>query len=161
MDTLEFRRMAIFHDNFGEHIHAEIIINGIPFSIIAEENERLAAEKGTGKYKGFEYTYEYACVLYKYLFENEICDENPEQKPIMICSGCHEAGCWGLYVSIEESDTEVIWRNINNYHMLKGSPGSNWWDYSVFPSFRFSKENYNTALEQLKIIAREPNKGWY
>jgi len=161
MDIIEFRRMAIFNENFGEHIHAEIIINGKPFAEIAEEFERLAVERGRGKYNGFEYVYEYASVLYESLANDKSCDENPEQKPLMICSGCHEAGCWGLYVTVDVDDNEIVWHDINNYHLSRNRPDRNWWDYSVFPSYRFNQVQYGSALEQLKQIASEPHRGWY
>jgi hypothetical protein len=107
MDKLEFRRMAFFDENCGEHIHAEIIINGKPFAEIAEEYERKAAERGTGKYEAFGYIYEYAKSLYADLANNSIRGENPEQKALMICSGCHEAGCWGLYITVCERDNVI------------------------------------------------------
>ena len=113
----------------------------------------MAAEKGTGEYDKFSYVYDLAKSLYASLAEDQECWENPEQKPLMICGGCHEAGCWGLYVTVEETDTEIIWSNISNYHMTKKRPDKKWWDYSVFPTFRFDKTEYRAALEQLRKIA--------
>jgi len=156
MDKLEFHRKVIKNENFGRYIHAEIIINGVPFAIIAEEHERLAAEKGTGDYKGFDYEYEVAHGLYNDLTQDNYRTENPTQKALMMCSGCHEAGCWGLYVTVKEEDGDIVWRNIRNYHMAKRKPGkTKWWDYSEFLAFRFDKLEYSAALEVLKMIADE------
>lgn len=155
MDTIAFRQMYIDNLNWGGHIHAEIIINGTPFAEIAEKYERIAAEKGTGDYKKFDYVYDLADSLYRQLAENEMRDEKRNQKSLMICAGCYEAGCWGLHTTVEDNGIEVIWSNINNYHMAEASDrlGWNWWDYSVFPSFRFAKDDYLAALKDLKVIS--------
>jgi hypothetical protein len=148
--------MAIYSTVFGrEYIHAEIIINGRPFAEAAEEYERLATQRGAGvEYCGFSYIYHYAEMLYGVLACGEVDDANARQKPLMICSGCHEPGCSGLWATIEETGTEVTWSGINNYHFLPGR-AKFWRDYGVFPVYRFAKDDYAAALEQLRHIARE------
>ena len=155
MDKLAFRQVIVNNCNFGENVHAEIIINGIPFADIAKKHERIAAEKGTGDYKGFEYDYDFAETLYDALANNATrYDESEAQKPLMICNGCQEPGCWGLWVTIEDTDDRIVWRDVNNRSMASRSVGkTKWWVYDEFPVFCFDKTEYSTAIKELKLIA--------
>jgi len=157
MDIVEFRKKHIKSENWGNHIHADIIINGKSFADIAEEHERIAAVKGTGKYEAFEYVYDYADDLYDALANNStLYSYDGVQKPVMICAGCHEPECWGLWVSIDMNDDCVIWHDIKNPHMAVIKPGkTKFWIYDEFPSFRFDKKEYFTAMSNLKYIAEE------
>jgi len=160
MDRLSFRKKYIISEVFGRYVHAEIIINGRSFADIAEEHERIAAEKGTGNYGSFEYTYDYADDLYDALANNStLYSYDGLQKPLMICAGCHEPECWGLWVSIDVKEDCVIWHDIKNPNMAANRPGkSKLWIYDEFPSFCFEKKDYFASLNNLKDIAQEASK---
>jgi len=76
----------------------------------------------------------------------------------MVCGGCEEAGCCPLAVNIEETETEIICNNFRNWQISEPNENGFFWDYSVFPVFRFDKIQYTAALEQLKIIADDIKK---
>ena len=154
-NKLFFKKVIINNVSLGEYVHAEIIINGIPFAEITEKHERLAAEKGTGDYKGLQYIYDLAHCLYDALANNTTrYDEDETQIPLMICNGCQEPGCSGLWVTIEETDHGVVWHDIKNRAMAARRPGkTRWWIYDEFPDFCFDKTEYTAALDELKVIA--------
>ena len=41
MDIITLRKITINNVNLGEYVHAEIIINGMPFAEIAEKHKRI------------------------------------------------------------------------------------------------------------------------
>lgn len=71
---------------------------------------------------------------------------------ILTCAGCGEVGCWPMMVTVTEDNDKVKWSNFHQPHRGPESKAS-FWDFSNFPSFEFSKENYQTELNKLKQIA--------
>jgi hypothetical protein len=71
---------------------------------------------------------------------------------------CLEPGCWPIQVDIDETPSSVIWRNFRNpYHSHKDNPkrSREYWDYSAFPTFEFSKEEYARELAKLEDSLRQ------
>ncbi len=68
------------------------------------------------------------------------------------CAGCLEPGCWPIEIDIEETPLSVVWKNFRNpYHSHKNNAsGREFWDYSEFLSFEFSKDEYNLEIEKLR-----------
>jgi hypothetical protein len=143
MDKLEFRKKNHIFDWGCETVLAEIVINGKPFSEIAEHYERLIAEKSGAEYDGLGYLYNYADVMYEELI-NKKSDVSNKEPALMICS-CGEEGCGAILVTVDETETGIIWHSFRN-HQAKN------WDYSIFPTFRFEKNAYQAALDYVKNI---------
>jgi len=152
LDTISFEK-KIVKSNFTWRplTLAAPIINGKPFAEIVEQYEREAARNS-----GLEYLFGYMYATANYLYKELTGDlefSYTNNAVLMVCDGCEEAGCWPLMVTIEETETEVIWSNFHNWHRSEPNKNGLFWDYSVFPVFRFDKIQYTAALKQLKIIA--------
>lgn len=63
---------------------------------------------------------------------------------------CGITGCWTLVTRITEKTNTVVWDNFQNPRRSKTS--SEFWDYSEFPSFKFDRAEYESALNELKNI---------
>lgn len=70
---------------------------------------------------------------------------------IFTCSGCGEVGCWPMVITESKDNGIVKWSGFHQQHRGPESKASHW-DYSNFPSFEFSKENYNTELAKLRKL---------
>jgi uncharacterized protein (DUF3820 family) len=67
---------------------------------------------------------------------------------IFECSSCGEVGCWPMIVSVSKEGNKVKWFNFNQPY--RGPKlGESSWDYSDFPTFEFSVENYNAEFDKL------------
>lgn len=73
------------------------------------------------------------------------------QHVILTCADCGEVGCWPLLVSVTETENSVMWNNFGQPHRGKNSTAS-FWDYSTFPTYNFSKENYQSEMNKLEKI---------
>ena len=148
MDILSFEEKNIKSDFTGEDMTLAVIkINDTPLSDILEPFERRAAENCDGKYNGWGYEYQYADALFEQLV-TKASQASEREAALMVCGSCYEEGCWPLLVTIDESDTEVIWHGLHNPHMSNPASGA-FWDYSNFPTFHFSKEPYEQSLINL------------
>ena len=67
---------------------------------------------------------------------------------LMVCNSCYFDCCSPLAVRTKETDKEILWYSFYSCRSMDT-------DRSKFPVFRFNKEQYKAALEQLKAIADE------
>ncbi|MBI2032454.1 MAG: hypothetical protein HYV38_00795 [Candidatus Levybacteria bacterium] len=74
-----------------------------------------------------------------------------DQHVILECAGCGEVGCWPLLVSVTENKNSIIWSNFEQPHRGKDSKAS-FWDYSAFPTYTFSKKNYQSEIRRLEKL---------
>jgi len=155
LDTIYFEKKIVKSNVTWKPLTlAVLIINGRPLAEIAEHYEREAARNSKRKYYRFGYMYRLANGLYREL-TGDLEFPHRNNAVLMVCDGCEEAGCRPFAVTIKETETEVIWSNFHNWHMSEPNDDGIFWDYSVFPIFRFEKTQYMAALAQLKIIADE------
>jgi hypothetical protein len=158
-DKLSFKKMVIKTDpelvGEWEHTLAEIIINDQPFIDIIIPYEEEAARKAGNNDWHCEYGYNIASELYEELngtatYHN--CDDyiRGTTAVLLACGVCYIECDYPLLVEIEKTESEVIWSNFYNCRTMD-------YDRSGFPVFRFEKEQYKMALEQLKSIADELN----
>ena len=154
MDTIEFGKKIITYNFTKQNVVCAVpVINGYALTDIMEKYERQAAEKNGFEYTGFGYEYQLADILYNYLLSKSSCVSENEVA-LMICSDCHDEGCWPLLVTIDETENEIIWRNFHNPHRSNPSKEDRFGDYSIFPVFHFSKVSYKLEIEKLKEMAR-------
>jgi hypothetical protein len=66
---------------------------------------------------------------------------------LLICGECFDHEDCPFITVFTETDNQVIWSNFRNDRTSH--------DYKDFPAFRFDKEQYEAALEQLKALANE------
>lgn len=71
------------------------------------------------------------------------------RRSILTCSGCGEVGCWPMMVSVTEDNNTIKWSDFHQPHRGPESKAS-FWDFSNFPTFEFSKENYQDEINKLK-----------
>lgn len=125
-----------------EYILAETIINDRPFLDYLEGEHR--------------YEYNLAVCLYNQLIGVPEAFDPIDGWPgknnaaLLTCNGCFIARCEPLTFTFEETDTTVIWSGYYNYQTKR--------NYNEIPVFCFEKEQYKTALAQLKVIADEGAK---
>lgn len=74
------------------------------------------------------------------------------ERAIFECAGCGEVGCWPMIISVSRDDNKVKWFNFNQPHRRAESKAS-FWDYSNFPSFEFSLENYTAEFDKLATLS--------
>jgi len=154
MDRLSFRKTKSkeIYQN-GKHTESvEIILNGTPLLDIVKECEHKAlADAG----KEFDYL---QVGNYVYLHPRNLYEEflNPFHKGIypdknlveVLACSCGSIGCWSLLANVEHTMTEVIWNGFispicEHVENLK----------VTFPTFKFSKGHYRSAIAQLKDIS--------
>jgi|GEM_PF-3253334 len=155
MDTLSFEKMVVAGGREHGDELAVTVINGQPLLEIVKQSEREAALAGGYEYEHKEYSYAYQFL--HYLHEQLISKRSPDsdsEPALMICGipSCYMCGCSAFYVTIDESETEVIWSGFR--HKNLGSPDGK---CSIFPTYRFDKTAYQAALAQLKELANDKN----
>jgi hypothetical protein len=53
-----------------------------------------------------------------------------------------------MFIAITEQDNKIIWNSFEQPYRNKDS--HNFWDYSNFGNFKFSKINYQEEIEKLR-----------
>jgi len=67
---------------------------------------------------------------------------------ILTCNDCLEDGCWPMFLTVEETENEIIWKDFQQPH--RGKHSKVYWDYSKFGPFVFDKTEYEKKLPELK-----------
>jgi hypothetical protein len=67
---------------------------------------------------------------------------------LLTCCTCYIACDYPLIVRTKETENEIIWHKYYNCREMG-------YDRSMFPVFRFDKEQYKAALAELKAIVED------
>lgn len=151
MDKLEFRiKKEKIHGNRIDVVH--IFINGNNLIDTLKDYELPFAKKeGRPKLAG-----SYGAMTpgdFIYWFTKADWPSSTE-RPIFSCRDCGEVGCWPMLISESKSDKTVKWFNFSQTHRDPESEGL-FWDYSDFPSFEFTRENYDNEFKKVeKLISK-------
>lgn len=149
IDKIEFEKEIVkWGAEEMELICAKIIINSTPLIETVRAYELPYANKYNQENIAGGYIYYYVDSLYKLLSGNTKPQEYENEIPILICQcGCE--GCWDFLVTVEESESNILWKNF--YNPRRSSPDSpgGYWNYNNFPSFKFDKNQYQEELKKL------------
>jgi hypothetical protein len=159
MDTLEFRKRISKTDpelvgEEAEYVLAEILINSRPLLDIMDE---YASDPKRRKGQDMEfllavYDYNDPAELYRQLTNDPTVLDfdgwpGTNNALLLVCGECFDPEDCPFITVFTETDNQVIWSNFRNDRTSH--------DYKDFPAFRFDKEQYESALEQLKVLAEE------
>jgi hypothetical protein len=153
LDTIRFEREAIkWGEKERELIIAKIIINGMPLIETVYAYELPHAKKYNQENIAGGYTYCLVDYLRKLLRGQQKPLDYEKEVPILHCGSCGGEGCWDFVVTIEENETDIIWKNFRNPRRSNPDSPGGFWDYRDFPSFRFEKKQYQNELEKLALM---------
>lgn len=111
--------------------------------ILKEYEKPFAKKEGSEEIAGW-----YDWLSQDILYEN--LELQRWEKPIILWCQCGEESCWPIEATIKKVDEKVIWTEFEQPFRNKDS--HNFWDYTDFGSFEFSKTNYEEELAKLKTI---------
>lgn len=121
----------------------EIYLNGKELVPILKEIEQPFCDKeGTPEIAG-GYGHNLPEELYNDLTEaaKEGAFSEDHEAALLCCDGCGFSGCWSVMVSVRQTEKYVYWENFRQNHRAD-------WQYNL--SYRFDREEYNTAMAQMK-----------
>ncbi len=154
MDTITFEKHIIGLDySEQEYACAMILINGRPLIDIVREYELPYARKYGQENIAGGYMPICADYLLDLLTDKKKSEEYDRETPVLICQcGCE--GCWDLLMTVVQEGAFVEWTNFHNPHRSSPTSAGGYWNYNDFPSFRFDKQEYQTAIARLKEICQ-------
>lgn len=117
----------------------EIYINGTEIVPILKGIEILYASKEGKPHLAGDYGHNTPKHLYSQL------TKSLDGAELLCCGGCGDSGCWSVLVSIEQDDEYVYWNHFEHNHRD--------WEYGL--SYRFEKQEYEQAMQQLKGFVEE------
>ncbi|MDR0915825.1 MAG: hypothetical protein LBN02_01375 [Oscillospiraceae bacterium] len=154
MDILQFDTEIVnYYDSSA--VAARITVNGQPLIGTVKDYELPYAKKYGQESIAGGYSYVPIKFLYKFLAEEYKTGYYSEKVPILICGGCGFVGCWDFSIDIKACGDEVIWANGRNTYRSSPECLGGFWDYSDFPEFHFSAENYTSQMQKLKVLAEK------
>jgi len=141
MNTLTFEKI-LEKPAVGDYIGAKIIIDGeslqdkikvieTPFAI------RVGLPESAG-----DYSHQDADWLYRQLKGESHSDTYPDRIALMTCA-CTVDECGGFWGKVKDIGDEVIWYGFRTGKRM---------DYDEMGEFRFNKEQYNKALDELRAF---------
>ena len=141
MNTLAFEK-TLEKPAVGDYIGARILIDGEPLQDKIRVIETPFATKIGHPESAGNYSHQNTDWLYRQLKGAARSDAYPDRIAFLTCA-CTVDECGGFWGKVKETDNEVIWYGFRTGKRM---------DYSAMGEFRFEKEQYNKALDELRTF---------
>lgn len=141
MNILTFER-TLEDAAVGDYIGAKIIIDGEPLQDKIRLIETSFATKIGQPESAGNYSHQNTDWLFRQLKGEAHSDTYPDRIALMTCA-CSVDECGGFWGKVKETGNEVIWYGFKTGKRV---------NYSAMGEFRFDKEQYNKALDELRTF---------